>query len=131
MVAPLIIGAALVGLQIAQSIYDIYSTQKTTEASDKQAEYVKQYQMAAEAENARFFGDYIRAHHLEKRMINYPYRTGYVYNETSLRNASVNQLYNEYSRYGSYAHGFTSSAKSGVYAGLHYYNHQAKRNGRR
>lgn len=127
---PLILGAALVGISAIEAIYNIYSTQKTTEASDQQAEYVKQYQMAAEAENARFYGDYIRAHHLEKRMIKYPYRSGVVYNETSLRNASVNQLYNEYSRYGSYVHGISSTGKSGVYTGLHYYNRQAKRNNR-
>lgn len=115
---PLVLAALMLALTAADVGYNVYSTNKTTKASDEVNKYLGEFYGGQLQENMAFWDRYIRAHHLEGRQIRFPYRTGMNFNEKGILNADFGSLYNQYARYGSYVHGATSLGKS---AGYGYY----------
>lgn len=100
MVAPVLVGlfaAAALG-KIIGSAADIYQTYQHTENSDEVNRYVRDYSRGYKEENDRFWQQYIARHHLEKREVLYPYRTGYHYNLANLYSSNAALSNNELSR---------------------------------
>lgn len=107
--------AALVAISAVQAGYNIYSTDRTTKASDAYNSYLSQFYGGKASETQRFFEDYIRKHHLQGREIRYPYRSGLVADYSKVLGAASSSAANRYGRYGSYVNGAASVAKSGIY----------------
>ena len=114
MVLPLVLAGAMVAMTAIEALYNVYSTQKTTEASDAQARYQQTFYGGAQLENRAYFDRYIRMHHLQNRKILYPYRTGMNFNASQLYGSNSQLVKNEYSRYGSYVHGGASTGRAGI-----------------
>lgn len=94
--AGLIVAGALG--RIASTMAGIYQTQETTRNADFVNNYGVNYGNGYWNENARYWDDYIRRHHLGSREIKYPYRTGYEYNLSGLYSAQMSLRNNEINR---------------------------------
>lgn len=111
-----LVALAAIGIGAAMSAWQIYQTDETTKANDKVLDYTNEFYSGAENENSRFWQEYIRRHHLEKRSIMYPYRTGYNFNRSSLLSSEAGLYSNSLSRQGSYVYGVGRTSIGGLYA---------------
>lgn len=111
---PLIIAASYMAVTAVQGLYNAYSTEQTSRSSDKVASYSLAFNKGALYENSDFWDRYIRAHHLQNRKIRFPYRTGYNFNETGVKAAENSLLYNQWSRFNSYANAGFGTARAGI-----------------
>lgn len=108
-------GYAALALGIASIIdwiWSVYSTQQSTAASDRALEYTKNYVSGAYRENTRYWDDYVKRHHLEKREIMYPYRTGFNYDLSKVYTSDARLVSNDMARTGTYVYGATSTART-------------------
>lgn len=101
MALPVVLAGLLVASALGRMISTgagIYQTYETTKNADKVNEYGLNFGRGYYAENTRFWNDYIRRHHLEGREIKYPYRSGYIYNQSGIYSAESALQNNEISR---------------------------------
>lgn len=111
-----IIAVAIGAAALSSAGWNIYQTHQSTKKSDEIYEYSRNYQQAFYEENSRFWDDYIKRHHLEKRQIKYPYRTGYNFNRTGIMGADAGLYNDDLSRTGSYFRaGSTALGLAGLY----------------
>lgn len=115
MAAPLVLAAMVLGSTILQNAWNIYGTYKTTELKDQQLRYTRDYQGAFYNENTRFWNDYIKRHHLEKRQIMYPYRTGFNYDLSKMYSAERDLDINSFNRKSSIVNGLLGSGRSAAF----------------
>lgn len=113
---PLIAGMILASV-LMSSIGNIYTTDRSTKAHDKQYRWIESYQNGAFEENARYFNDYMVKHHIANRAIKYPYRAGYNYDLSKLYGAQAGLYSNALYRANS---GLQAGASAGRSAGYLY-----------
>lgn len=96
---------ALAGLIVAGAIgriistsAGIYQTYETTKYADNVNNYGVYYGSKYKQENDRFWDDYVQRHHLERRDVRYPLRSGYEYNLSSLYSSQMALKTNEVNR---------------------------------
>lgn len=125
---PILLAAAFLAMSAIDSGYNIYSTNKTTKASDRYNDYVGQFYGGKMAENTAYFDRYIRAHHLDPKDIKFPYRTGMIFDQSKLYQSKASMVSNEMARTGSYVHGATSVGRSAATGASLYNNYNKPRN---
>ena len=122
MVAPLVaLGVAYLGLTVAQSLYNVYNTDRSTKLSDDYYNYTSDYNLGAMYENQNYWQNYLKAHHIQNRDIKYPYRTGYYYNASTLYSARAGFETNNYARQSAWVTGGINAARSGAGLGFAHY----------
>lgn len=127
MAVPVVLAGLLVASAIGKIISSgasIYQTYETTKNSDVVNEYAVNYSRGYYNENTRFWEDYIRRHHLERRNVRYPYRVGENYNlsslyagEMAIRNNEINRNLSWFRLLGSGGVGQGPTLYRGLYGG--------------
>lgn len=113
--APLVIAAAAMGAaSLIQNGWNIYSTYKRTSGYDRAYNYTLDYHKGYNAENTRYWENYIRRHHLDRRTVLYPYRTGMNYDLSRMYSAEANINANKYARYDAWMKLATGGMKAGA-----------------
>lgn len=103
---------ALAGVAIGSAAYSAYRTWESTKASDKKADQTINYQLGAFYENSQYWQDYKRN---TGKSPKYPYRSGSVYDLSSLYGAEAQKINNSLARDTSIANVGTTTAYSGLY----------------
>jgi len=96
----------------ASGVASLYAAKQNYRATRRLVHYQTRYYTGAYRENQKFWEDYVRRHHLENRVLRYPYRRGYYYNLSALYGANVRAVN---SRSGLLTAGYRMMAPASLY----------------
>ena len=100
-IVALLAGLALTGgiLSAGRAYTSVEQTNKQTSISDVYNSYLNDFYRGKMNENTDYWTRYIYAHGLEGRQIRYPYRTGYLFNQSGLIGSAGSLASNDLQRH--------------------------------